>query len=207
MTGLLRRLMGTGPKAEVAPPTFTLELPDGWAGGHGPAGYLEALEAYARAHPEAHDRVSDQIRIDRNTQGLYLAAAVDGPDASLVVSADDLLQGGDLTPADELEAWVEGNLDALAVDDELAGTPTASIVDVPYPGRVLRWSVRDAGAPPISFTSYGFAAAGRTWVLLFSSAAADAVANDARFLELASSFRVTEPGPAPRPETGDTLPQ
>ena len=84
---------------------------------------------------------------------------------------------------------------ALAVDDELVGTPTASIVDAPYPGRVLRWSVRDAGAPPISYTSYGFAAAGRIWVLLFSSAAADAGANDAHFLALASSFRVTEPAP------------
>jgi hypothetical protein len=197
MAGLLRRLMGTGPKEEVAPPSCALDLPDGWAGGHGPAGYLDALEVYARAHPECADRVADRVRTDRAVQGLFMAAAVSGPDAGLVVSADDLLQGGELTLADELEAWVDGNLDALADDDELLGTPTASIVDVPYPGRVLRWSVSDAGAPPIAFTSYGFASAGRVWVLLFSSAAADAAANDETFLALASSFRVIEPATEP----------
>jgi hypothetical protein len=191
MPGLFGRLTGGGSNKKAEPPAFTLELPDGWAGGHGPLGYLEALVKYARDHPECHDRAFELIQRDKGIEGLYLAAAACGPDANLILSTDDGPPSEWVE--DAIDVYATTTLEELASRDNVVGDLTASTVPSPYKGWTLRWTWSFDGAPPASVTAYLFAAAGRIWDLTFSSDAASAEVNEATFETIASTFRVAAP--------------
>ena len=191
MPGLFSRLIGKGSRREVAPPPFTLQLPDRWVGGHGPVAYMEALLSYGRAHPECHDQVMELVRDTATDQGLaYLAAEACTGDAKLSVSESDTPP--ELPVARALELYVQGNMENLVSQDDLLGEPTATSVDIAGGGgRVIRWSWNQ-GASPSSFALYVLASGGRLWELMFRSDAASALANEPIFLTIASSFRPTE---------------
>jgi hypothetical protein len=188
MAGLMRRLNVVLAKGEAAPPRFWVELPDEWAGGYGPAGYVEALVSHARAHPEDHDRAFELLEVLKGAEGLFVACAVRGPFADLIVTADDMQPGGVLSHDDELDAWVEGNLDVLAADDERVGDPIVSTVHEPYAGRELRWSRSYTPEQLVTFASYCFATAGRVWTLEFSSEGSSP--SPEAFRTIATSFSV-----------------
>jgi len=196
MSGRLGGLFRRGPK-EATPPPFTLELPARWAGGYGPAAFLEAMVKFARDVPECSDRAFDQLR---RTKGIeeaqYLAAAACGPDATVSVNAEEVPSE---LPVDDalLEGFVASNVDDLAARDDLIEGPTVSTVDTPYRGRVLRWSWSFEGMPPDSFSMYVFPSHGRLWTITCSSPAASADANDAAFREIVSSFRLLDAEPIP----------
>jgi hypothetical protein len=194
MPGLFSRLIGIRSRRETAPLPFTLELPDGWAGGRPPHAYREALLDYGRAHPECHDRVMERLRYPAGVDALYAAAAACGPDARMSVGVAEVPR--ELPVEDALDAYVTGNMEDLASREDLLGEPTATSVDIPYGGRVLRWSWSYEGAAPSSLELYVFASGGRLWELTFFSSAASAVVNEATFLAIASSFRVTQPSAA-----------
>ncbi len=192
MPGLFNRVLGRGPTREAGTPPFTLELPDGWAGGHGNTAYMDALRDYALAHPECRDRVKGLLENARADHGtlLYAAAAAWGPEARLVVTTGELPR--DSAIDDALEESVATNLEAIVSRKDLVGAPTATRVDRPYPGRVVRWSWDHEGAPPSSFTAYVFAADGRLWELTFGAPTRPlAASDDETFRAIASSFRAT----------------
>lgn len=189
MPGLKGRLSGLFTGGEAAPPPFSLELPEGWAGGYGSTGWIQSLIDYAREYPEEHDRAFELMGILKGVDGLFVACAVRGPYLDLVVTATDAEPGGLLSDDDELDAWVQGNLEFLAGDEERVGDPIVSSVHEPYPGREVRWN-RTYGAESLAtFDSYCFAAAGRAWTLEFSSLES-ARSPEASFRSIASSFRV-----------------
>jgi tetratricopeptide (TPR) repeat protein len=191
MRGLFSRLIGKASGREVAPPPFTLQLPDGWVGGYGPVAYMEALLSYGRAHPECHDQVMELVRDTATDQGVaYLAAEACTGDAKLIVTESETPP--ELPLASALELFVRGNLEDLASRDDLLGEPTMTSVDIAGgDGRVIRWSWNQ-GASPSSFALYLIALGGCLWVLTFRSDAATARANEPIFLTIASSFRPTE---------------
>jgi tetratricopeptide (TPR) repeat protein len=176
----------------VAPPPFTLEIPDGWVGGHGPVAYIEALVGYSRAHPECKNLAMERLRnTPTDEEFAYAATEVCNGDAMLMVTESDVPP--ELAVARALELYVHGNLEDLASREDLLGEPTATSVDIAGDGgRVIRWSWNE-GASPSSFALYAIASRGRLWVLTFRSDAASAPANEPVFLAIASSFRPTEP--------------
>ena len=198
MPGLLRRLVGVSPGDEAPHPPFTFELPDGWVGGYGPIDYVEALVGHARAHPADHDRAFELMGTAAGAEDfLFMAGSLRGPWASLTVTADAMQPGGVLSPDDELDAWVEGNLEVLAADDGVAGDPIMSVVEQPYAGRELRWSQSFEGGPPMVCISHCYASAGRVWTLSFyqyDPEIGSAPVLEGTFRAIASSFRVTQPG-------------
>ena len=175
---------------DAAPP-FSLELPDEWVGGYGDTGWIDALVKHARAYPEDHDRAFELLGILSGTEGLFVACAVRGPDADLMVTADDMDPDGALSLDEELQTWVDDHLDMLATVNELVGDPIVSIVDEPYAGRELRWSVSASEDPLfiVAYDSYCFATAGRVWTLEFSSVGFSPSA-EASIQAIAASFRV-----------------
>lgn len=176
---------------DAAPPPFTLELPDEWVGGYGDTGWIDALVKHARAHPEDHDRAFELLEILSGREALFVACAVRGPSADLEVTADDMDPDGALSLDEELQTWVEDNLDVLATDNELVGDPIVSVVDEPYAGRELRWSSSASEDPLfiVSYDSYCFATAGSLWTLEFSSVGFSPSA-EASFRAIAASFRI-----------------
>ena len=121
-------------------PLFQFELPDGWVGGYGPTAFVDALVDHARANPDEKDRAYELIGTAAGAEEhLFMAGAVRGPAAGLTVTADAMQPGRVLSLDDELDAWVEGNLEVLATDDGVAGDPIMSTVEQPYAGRELRW--------------------------------------------------------------------
>jgi hypothetical protein len=189
MPGLRGRLSGLFSGGEAAPPPFSLELPDGWAGGYGSDGWIDALIEYARAHPEDHDRAFELMKALEGVDGLFVACAVRGPYLDVVVSADDKEPGGGLSDDDQLDAWVEGNLEFLATDGDRVGDPIVSIVREPYPGREIRWNRSYDTELFATFDTYCFAAAGRFWTLEFSDHES-APSPETSFRTIALSFRV-----------------
>lgn len=189
MPGLKARLGGLFSSGEPAPPPFSLELPDGWAGGYGSDGWITALIGYARAHPEEHDRAFELMKTLKGVDGLFVACAVRGPYLDLIVTADDMQPGGVLSQDDELEAWVEGSLEALGDDEERVGDPIVSSVDRPYPGREIRWDRRYENGELVAFASFCFVTAGRVWTLEFSSLE-PSPSPETLFRTIAASFRV-----------------
>lgn len=175
---------------DVAPLPFTLELPDEWVGGYGDLGWVDALVKHARAHPEDHDRAFEWLEVLSGTEGLFVACAVRGPSAHLIVTADDDPDGA-LNLDEELQEWVE--------DNDLVGDPILSTVDEPYAGRELRWS-EDVEEDPlfiVAYDYYCFATAGRVWTLGFSSVGFSPSA-EASFQAIAASFRIpSKDSPAP----------
>lgn len=181
-----------GAREEAPAPLFTLELPDGWAGGHGPVAYMEAVLAYGRAHPECPDRAMERLRYPDDS-ALYAAIAVCGSEANMLVSADDVPPS--MSGEDALDAYVTANQEDLASNEELLGEPTVTNVDIPFPGgRLLRWSW-SWGASPSSFAIYAFGSGGRLWQLTFSTDAASAATNEQTFQAIASSFRLMQAAP------------
>ncbi len=191
MPGLFGRLIGGGSKREAERPQFTLELPEGWAGGHGHVAYMKALLAYGRAHPECRDQAMDLLGYPGDA--LYAAAAPCGPGANMTVSTVEVPASLPLDAA--LDGSVESQIENLASRSDLIGDPTSATIDTPYTGRVLRWSWSYEGARPSSFALYTFGFAGRLWDLTFGCDAVAAEVNEATFLAIASSFRVMLPAP------------
>jgi hypothetical protein len=198
MPGFLRRLVGMGSAGRPPHPPFAVELPDAWVGAYGPTAFVDALVDHARAHPEDRDRSFELMgTAAAQDDVIYMAGAVRGTMAGLTVSVDAMQPGGVLSLDDELDAWVEGNMDFLATDDGVVGGPLMSVVDQPYPGRELRWSNRFDGAPPMAVVSYGYATAGHVWTIRFDQM--DPEDGSAPLLEdtfraIARSFQVTPPG-------------
>ena len=192
MLGLFKRLIGKPSGRELAPPPFTLQLPDSWVGGHGPVAYMEALLNYGRAHPECHDQVMELVRDTVTDEGgAYLAAEAYTGDAKLIVTETETPP--ELPMARAMELYVQGNMEDLASRDEVLGEPTATSVDIAGGGgQVIRWSWNQ-GPSPSSFALYVFPSGGRLWVLTFRSSTESAPANEPTFLAIASSFRPTEP--------------
>ena len=188
MPGLIGRLSGLLSSGQPPPPSFTVELPDGWAGGYGSTGWIDALIEYARTHPVEHDRAFELMKALKGVDGLFVACAVSGPYLDLVVTADDFQPGGGLSDDDELEAWVEGNLEFLAADDDRVGDPVVSRVQKPYAGREIRWNRTYDTELRATFDTYGFATAGRLWTLEFSDHES-APSPETTFRTIATSFR------------------
>ena len=191
MPGLFQRLFGM-PSGEPPHPAFTLELPDGWVGAYGPADYVEALDDHARDFPDDHDRVLElKATVAGAEDFLYMAGSVRGPSAGLIVTADAMQPGGLLTLDDELDAWVEGNLDFLTAENGVVGDPIVSTVEQPYAGRELRWSERFEEGPPGACISSCYATAGHVWTLSFTSEIGSARVSEEAFRAIATSFCVT----------------
>ena len=124
-----------------------------------------------RSRPGQPRRKGSGVRADRY-RGRRGGTPVHGrcgprPAAGLSVTADAMQPGGVLSLDDELDAWVEGNLEVLATDDGVAGDPFIPTVEQPYAGRELRWSQSFEGGPPMAAISYCYATAGRVWTLRF----------------------------------------
>lgn len=188
-------------KGEASHPPFAFELPDGWVGGYRPIDYVEALVDHARAHPDDQDRAFELMATAAGAEDiLFMAGAVRGPRAGLAVVADAMQPGGLLSVDDELDAWVDGNLDVLTPDDGVAGDPIMSLIEEPYAGRELRWSQSFEEGPPMTCMSYCYATAGRVWTLSFEPFDPfDPQIGSPPILEgtlraIALSFRVIQPG-------------
>lgn len=184
--------------ASKGDPPFQFELPDAWVGGYGPTAFVDALVDHARANPDEKDRAYELIGTAAGAEEhLFMAGAVRGPSAGLTVIADAMQPGGVLSLDEELDAWVEGNLEVLATDDGVAGDPIMSTVEQPYAGRELRWMQSFDGGPPMASISYCYATAGRVWTLRFDQfdpEIGSAPALEDNFRAIAMSFRVIEPG-------------
>jgi hypothetical protein len=187
MPGLKGRLSGLFSSGPAAPPPFSLELPDGWAGGYGSTGWIQALIDYAREHPDEHDRAFELMGILKGVDGLFVACAVRGPYLDLIVTADNVQPDGVLSDDDELEAWLDGSLEALASDDARVGDPVVSSLSQPYPGRAIRWNRSYETDELVTCVSYCFVTAGRVWTLEFSSPES-APSPEASFRTIATSF-------------------
>ena len=176
---------------DAPPPPFSLELPDEWVGGYGDTGWIDALVKHARAYPEDHDRAFELLGILKGTEALFVACAVRGPDADLEAAADDMDPDGALSLDEELPTWVDDHLDMLATDKQLVGDPIVSIVDEPYAGRELRWSLSASEHPQfiVAYDSSCFATAGRLWTLEFSSVGFSP-STEASIQAIATSFHV-----------------
>lgn len=182
---------------ESAPLPFTLDLPDGWVGGRLPAGYRQALLDYGGVHPDCADRVMELVDASEGVDGLYMAAAACGPYADLVVTVDDI--PSELSADEVLDIGVAAWMEELASpgDPDLVGAPTVITADSPFEGgRVMHWTWGQAGDGS-SFTGYLFASGGRLWDLTFTSdwAPESNDSNDATFVAIATSFRLTQPAP------------
>jgi hypothetical protein len=193
MRGLFNRLTGTSSSREAAPPPFTLELPDGWAGGYGHEAYMRAMLDYGRAHPECRDQAMDRLRYPPGDDVLFASAAACGPDARMMVAAEDVPDGLPLENA--LDAYVAGNVEDLASEENLVGQPSATNVDVPHGGRVIHWTWSHEELPPESFALYLLPVGRRLWVLTFSTSQSSFEGHEAAFTGIVSSFRVTLPAP------------
>lgn len=189
--GRFGRLIGKALGRDAASPPFTLHLPDGWVGGHGPVAYMEALLSYGRAHPGCQDRVMELVSNTPTEPGVaYLAADACTGDAMLTVTETETPP--ELPVGRALDLYVQGNMENLASQSDLLAEPSATSVDIAgVSGRVIRWSWNQ-GVSPSSFVLYAMASGGRLWALAFGSDAASAQANEPTFLSIASSFSLTE---------------
>jgi hypothetical protein len=187
MPGFLRRLLGG---QDATPPSFTVELPDGWVGGYGTVAYVEALVKYARAHPECHDPAFVLIKsAPADVSYEYLAAPACDADAVLTVTADDF--DADMISADDaLALAVTAHLESLASYDIVEGPTSERSTLTVNGGRLVRWTWRLEWPPPSSSSLYAFASGGRIWQLRFESDAETAVDYEASFRAIVGSFRV-----------------
>jgi hypothetical protein len=139
----------------------------------------------------------DRLRYPPGDDVLFAAAAACGPDARMMVAAEDVPDGLPLENA--LDAYVAGNIEDLASEENLVGQPTATNVDVPHGGRVIRWTWSYEGVPPESFALYLVPVGRRLWVLTFNTSQASVEEHEAPFTGIVSSFRVTPPAPPYEP--------